>query len=97
MSPQDEDSRGIEARRVLESPIYVEAYQKIEQTLINQMALAETTAERGEHLRRLLVAHRKVWQYMEQVSLTGKMAEHELERQRTVAERLADRFRGAYR
>jgi hypothetical protein len=91
MTLEDEDSRGIEARRVLESPIYVEAYATIEEKLINQMALAETTAERGEHLRRLLVAHRKIRQYIQQVMITGQMAEQELERKRSVSDKMMGR------
>ena len=91
MNLEDEDRRGLLAKEVLESPIYLEAYATIEEKLVNQLSLAETTAERGEHLRRLLVAHRKIRQYIEQVMVTGKMAEQELERQRSLADRILRR------
>ena len=78
MTPDLELRRGNDARNVLESPVYQEAYAEIEQRLIGQMAVIEITKERAEYLRQLLVAHRKIRGYLEQVMMTGKMAEQSL-------------------
>lgn len=69
--------RGEEAHRVLSAEIYKEAFSLIEQRLISQLAVIEITPERAEYVRQLLVANRKVRSYLEQVMLTGQMAEQQ--------------------
>lgn len=77
MTPDLEIRRGEEAHRVISSEIYKEAFAQIEQRLISQLAVIEITPERAEYVRQLLVANRKVRSYLEQVMLTGKMAEEQ--------------------
>lgn len=69
----NEERRGEEARRVLESDIYKEAYTSIETNIVARMAQAATLPEEAESLRQLLIALRKVKSYMEQVLLSGTM------------------------
>ena len=69
--------RGEEAHRILSAEIYKEAFAQIEQRLISQLAVIEITPERAEYVRQLLVANRKIRSYLEQVLLTGKMAEEQ--------------------
>ena len=69
----NEERRGEEARRVLESDIYKEAYTSIEANIVARMAQAATLPEEAESLRQLLIALRKVKTYMEQVLHTGTM------------------------
>lgn len=90
-----EERRGEDARRILEDELYKEAFAAIEARLVDQLALAATTEEQAHHLRHLLIAHRKVRQYMANVLQTGTMAALEINRQQTLAERMRSKFRAA--
>lgn len=92
MTPDQEERRGEDARIVLESAIYKEAFAQIEANIVAKMALQATTAAEAEELRRLMIALRKVRTYMEQVMTTGTMAAMEEERKRNWAQRMTDRY-----
>ena len=77
MNTDLEIRRGEEAHRILSAEIYKEAFAQIEQRLISQLAVIEIAPERAEYVRQLLVANRKIRSYLEQVLLTGKMAEEQ--------------------
>lgn len=96
MTPQQEERRGENARIVLESDVYKEAYAQIESNIINRLASQATNAEEAEDLRRLLIALRKVKIYMEQVLLTGTMAATEQARQQSVSDRLRRLYNGSF-
>jgi hypothetical protein len=68
--------------------MYVEAYAVIETRIVGLLAQSEIVGEQRERLNALLVAHNKVKQYMEQVVLGGKMAAEQIERERTLKERM---------
>lgn len=87
-----DERRGEEAARVLKAPIYKEAFATIEERLIGQLAVIEITQERAEYLRQLLVANRKIKSYLEQVMVTGQMAEE----QKGLLERMKDKVRTLY-
>ena len=89
------ERRGEEARRVLQDSVYAEAFQALEQRWISEMAQQDIDPKRAEYLRTLVVAGRKHKQYMEQVMYSGTMAAMDIERKRTIQERLAQRFRRA--
>ena len=76
--------RGEEARRILENPIYKEAYAVLEQRIVAELAQQDIEALQAERLRMLLVALRKVRVHMEQVLVTGTIVAQELERKRTM-------------
>lgn len=92
MNYESEERRGEEARRLLDDPLYREAFTAIEQRIVDQLALAATTPEQAVELRHLLVALRKVNQYLANVLTTGTMAAMEINRQATLAERIKQRF-----
>ena len=69
----NEERRGEEARRILESDIYKEAYTQVEANIVAQLAQEATTPDNAESLRKLLIALRKVRIYIEQVMHTGTM------------------------
>lgn len=69
--------RGEEAHRVISSDVYKEAFALIEERIISQLAIVEITKERAEYLRTLLVAGRKYRSLLEQVMVTGQMAEQQ--------------------
>lgn len=84
----DEDiRRGVDAKQVMQSAIYKEAFKVIEDRLLNELATIEIKPERAEYLRQLIVMGRKYRGYLEQAMLTGKMAEE----QQTLMQRVADR------
>lgn len=80
--------RGEEAHRILSAAIYLEARKTIEDRLVNELATIEITRDRAEYLRQLLVMGRKYHQYLEQVLLTGKMAEQ----QKSLMERVRNKI-----
>jgi hypothetical protein len=88
MSPEEEQTRGHKAQRVLKDEMYQEAYTEIQARLVGLLAQAEIIGEQRERLNNLLIAHNKVKQYMEQVLLGGKMAAEQIERDRTLKERM---------
>lgn len=73
--------------------MFREAYDQIETRLVDLMASADLDDAKGTHYRHLLTAHRKVRQYMEQVMIGGKLAAEQIERERTMAERIRDMAR----
>jgi len=91
MSPEEEVQRGGRAQRVLGDEIYKEAFDTIQARIVGLLAQSETIGEQRERLNALLVAHNKIKQYMEQVALGGKMAAEQIERERTLAERMLRR------
>ena len=93
MNPEQEERRGHEAQSVLQNGIYKEAYQAIRDNIISQLSLADLADDRRKRLNDLLVALGKVEGYMRQVMVSGTMAAQEIERQRTLAERVRGRFR----
>jgi flagellar assembly factor FliW len=91
VSPELEVARGHKAQRVLKDEMYLEAFSAIQDRIVGLLAMAETTGEQRANLNALLVAHNKVKQYMEQVVLGGKMAAEQIERERTLADRILRR------
>lgn len=91
MTPQEEEARGVDAQRILNDPIYREAYTTIRENIVSQLALADTADDRRKRLNDLLIALTKVEGYMKQVMATGTMAAIQIERERTLTERLMRR------
>ena len=91
MSPQEEERRGLEAQVVLENGIYKESYKVIRDNIVAQLSLADLADDKRQRLNNLLVALAKVEQYMKQVMVSGTMAAMQIERERTLAERIMRR------
>lgn len=77
MNLADDIRRGEEAHRILVAPVYQEAFAEIERRLLNELATIEIKAERAEYLRQLLTMGRKYRSYLEQVMVTGQLAEQQ--------------------
>ena len=92
MNLEQEEGRGEEAKYLLLNPLLVEAFATIESRIVDQLSQADTGAERRARLNDLLIANRKVRQYLEQVVATGTMAAMERE---SLASRVARKFRAA--
>ena len=93
MTPEQEIERGRNARRVLDDGIYQEAYTVVRERIVSQLSQAETVGDKRERLNSLLVALSTVQRYMEQVAVGGKMAAEQIERDRTLTQRVGDRLR----
>ena len=91
LSPQEEERRGLEAQVVLENGIYKESYKVIRDNIVSQLSLADLADDKRQRLNNLLVALAKVEQYMKQVMVSGTMAAMQIERERTLAERIMRR------
>ena len=91
MDDRQQEIRGAEARQVLENALYKEAFAAIEARLVNELAQQDIDPKRAEYLRTLIVAGRKHRQYLEQVVVSGTMAAMQIERKRTLAERMLHR------
>lgn len=91
MDEREQEIRGEEARRILGSAIYKEAFAAIESRLINELAQQDIDPKRAEYLRTLIVAGRKHRTYLEQVLVTGTMAAMEIERKRSLRDRILRR------
>jgi hypothetical protein len=91
VSPEEERIRGADAKQVLDNRIYKEAFSALEARWINELAQQEIEPKRAEYVRTLLVAGRRHKQYLEQVMVSGTMAAMEIERKRTLAERMLRR------
>ena len=91
MTPEEEQSRGHQAKRVLSDKIYIEAHTAVRDKIIAELSKADTTGEKRERLNSLLVALSTVNRYMEQVMVGGKMAAEQIERDRTLRERIMQR------
>lgn len=77
MNLDDEIRRGAEARGILNAPVFQEAFAEIEKRLTNELTTVEITKDRAEYLRQLMTMGRKYRQYLEQVMVTGQLAEQQ--------------------
>lgn len=93
MSDEQEAIRGRLAQDVLDNPVYAESYGMIEQEIMAKWRDSRDSAER-EELHRLLRMLGKARSVLEGAMRTGKLAAAELERKKTLAERLPFRRAG---
>jgi len=88
MTPEQEIERARNARRVLDDAMYQEAYSAIRERIVGQLSLVELDAVKRQRLNDLLVSLSSVQKYMTNVMEGGKIAAQEIERTRTMGERL---------
>lgn len=93
MTPDEEIRRGRHAANVLDDEIYKEAYQSIRERIVGQLASADLSDDKRARLNNLLIALEAVRRYMEQVMVGGRMAVEQIERERTMSQRIGDRLR----
>lgn len=87
MSYDEDAKRGRLAEAVLTNDVYVEAYRLIEQGLIAKWREADDKEDR-EQLHKLLKLLGKVQNLMESTMRNGQIAAKELERKRSLTERV---------
>ncbi len=87
----NEERRGEEARAVLENGIYKESYQAIRERIMVQLELSDLPADKRQRLNDLLIASAMLRKYMENVLASGTMAAMEIERKRSLGERILRR------
>jgi len=91
MGPQHTERRGEEARQLLENELYKEAWQMVRERIILSLENQNLAQDDRKHLNNVLVGLRDARRYLEQVMVSGTLAAKELERKRTMAERLLRR------
>lgn len=90
---EDRIARGEEARSILESPIFIEAFESAEKDIVSQwMGSPARDSEGREKLWVYLAMLRKVRAHMERAIETGDMARIEIERKASLAERVTSLF-----
>lgn len=87
MSLEQEAERGRWADEVLKNPVYAEAHDLIAQGITEQWRKSRDAAER-EQLHQMLRMLDKVQTLIESTMRTGKVAQAELKRKASLAERI---------
>jgi hypothetical protein len=88
MTPDDKRKRlkekelGIEADRILASPIWAASYEKLAKDINSRMLSPSTTDEQTIEAKRDLLSLHKVKKYLETVLATGQLADKQLEDER---------------
>lgn len=93
-TPEEEIIRANAAKQVLDSEIFREGCQRIEETLSAQRRAAPI---HDQEMHTALIMTEQLWSnlhdWLKQVAQTGKFAEAELQRQRSLADRMVDTVR----
>lgn len=67
------DQRADAAQRILEEPLFREAFQIVEANIVARLAVPSSAPELVHDLHQQLVALHRVRRHLEQVILTGRM------------------------
>lgn len=94
MSLERDADRGRMAQDVLDNPVYAESYALVEKELTNKWLESRDAHER-EYLHRLAMALKACRTVIEATMRNGKVAAKELERKRSLPERLGLRRNAA--
>lgn len=94
MSDVQDVDRGRQAEAVLGNEVYVAAHAQIEQEIYRKWQDSRSADDR-EQLHRLLMALRLVKSALESTMRSGQLAAKELDRKRSLAERVGLRSRSA--
>jgi len=91
MDLQTQERRGEDAKRLLNEDLFKEAWQMVRERIVLMLEHPNTPPAERERLNHALVGLRDAKRYVEQVMATGTMVAMEIERKRTIAERLLRR------
>ena len=91
MTSDQEIDRGRGMARIVNDPLYQEAWNVPKERIIGLLESADLDPEKRARLNALLVAFAQARRYAEQVMQTGKMAAQQIERDRTFTERVKER------
>ena len=92
MTLTDESRRGDEAKQILSSAVYKDAWAAYEAILLQILSNADTTRERAEEVRGWLIAARKARGHLERIVKEGVLAEAQIKQEETRKKNLAARF-----
>lgn len=93
MSDFNEAQRGQLAQSILDNPVYADSFTQIEDSLTRVWRESRDVKER-EEVHQLLRMLDKTRNILESVMRTGKLADAEIKRKQSLAERVATRIRG---
>lgn len=87
---EQERIRGNQAQQVIESPLYREAWQKLEETL-QQLRMKVPIADQTAHTRLILMEQLagQLREFLEQTMQTGKLATLQMQTEQSRMDRLA--------
>lgn len=91
MTPDEEIDRGHRMARIVNDPMYQEAWDEPRKRIVALLESADTDPEKRARLNMLLVAFAQARKYAETVMQTGKMAAQQIERDRNFAQRVKER------
>lgn len=92
MTPEEEVSRGSRAKRILEDGIFKEAVSKVQQDVFDTFAKTDpTNAEELKVQRLRLKCLADIVRNLSEVMSTGRLAEIQIDRDRTLIEKIKER------
>lgn len=91
MTPEQEQDRGNKMARIVNDPLYQEAWDAPKAQIVKLLESADCDPEKRQRLNMLLVAFAQARRYAENVMATGKMAAEQIERDKTWRERVKAR------
>ncbi len=85
------ERRGEDARALLSNELFKEAWAALREQLTRRLETEELSVEQRMELVNLLRANRKAKIYLEQVLVTGTFAAQDIERKRSLLDRIKRR------
>lgn len=95
MDTQQEAIRAVDAKQLLEHPLFREAFEGIERRIITELRSADLSDDRRKRLNDLLVSLARVRSYIEQIAVTGDLIAAQIERDKSMTERMGAQLRRA--
>lgn len=93
MDIDQEIARGSQARQILESKLFKEAVEKVQQGVFDKFASLDPSDKDGMQVQRLrLNALADILRNLAEVMNTGKLAQAKLEQERTLMQKAKDRM-----
>lgn len=91
MTPDEEIDRGHRMARIVNDPMYQEAFEAPKAQIVKLLESADLDPDKRQRLNALLIAFAQAKRYAENVMATGKMAAQQIERDKSFAERVKER------
>jgi hypothetical protein len=90
---EQEIARGIEAKKILESPRFREAHEKVQQDIFDKFASTDPNDKDGMQVQRLrLNVLADILRNLAEVMNSGRLAEAKLEHERSLMQQAKDRL-----
>lgn len=93
MTPDDEITRGNQARAVLSDKMYQESWSAVEEQLVKLLRQVDIDPEKERRVLYTLKGLSSARRYLESVMQSGKMAAATIEQDRKFAERVMDKIK----